>query len=114
MKATNAVRKPKSVPTPGALADKVVVLVLTIHAPGNTRKVKEKVLADAENTSWLRVSKKLFDAKEFQNWEFVLAVLGIASENARQNLQQARLANLQQAAMERSQDQAIRRQIMKG
>ena len=62
--------KPNKPPTPDQIANKSILMVLTITGIGNRRKVSTDRIdvkeSDTANKDWLSASKKLFQAEEFE------------------------------------------------
>ncbi len=54
-----------------------------------------------------------FDSKDFKTWDFVVAILGIAKDQAEHNRDVARMQAMQQKAMAEHQSRVITRDIMK-
>lgn len=61
--------EPAFEPSTFKLQDKVVLLILTMHAPGNDRRIKDKTILDPKTDvdhKRIAVSKTLIEAKEFK------------------------------------------------
>lgn len=58
-----------------------------------------------------QTTQLLFDSKEYKTWNFILAVLAMARQDAEHNLKLQQMANLQKAAAQQQQDQIIAQQV---